>query len=234
MKQKIIFLLFFFPSLIWAQPKITEGKLLYEITYQNLSKELISKEHLLPHDASLYFKNEKCRIEMGAGQFGKNITIIDKEKGETLALLNINGKKFAIRKNDSEMVEVRNSLRSDTSKSDIKVEIVNEQKNIAGFVCQKAIITRTKRGVKKQSECWFTKELPAYNTQNDEAFKKIDGFLMQFSINESQLNMTMKVKMVNPLPMDDKLFEIPDGYHLVTEKELTKILNVMQLDQSDK
>ncbi len=232
MFQKGMFFLLLFPALVNAQPRITEGKLFYDISYKGLSNELKNKEHLLPHDASLYFKNEKCRIEMGAGQFGKNTTIVDKKKGETIALLNIYGKKFAIRKSDSEMVEVRNSLKTDTAISDVKIEIIEEYKTIAGYKCQKAIIKKTSRGLSKQSDCWFTKEIPPYNTQNDEAFKLIDGFLMQFNIQEEQLSMTMTVKMVHPIPMDDKLFEIPNDYQLVTEKELTRVLKVLQQSQS--
>ena len=45
----------------FGQNIIKEGKILYDITYQNLPAELIRNEHMLPHDASFYFKGEGDR-----------------------------------------------------------------------------------------------------------------------------------------------------------------------------
>ncbi len=226
--RKIVLLLLFTPVLLWSQPLVTEGKLFYDITYQDLTGDMKAREHQLPHDATIYFKKEKCRIEMGVGPFGKNITITDKAKKETLVLLNIYGKKFALRKSDSEMVEVKNSLKTDTAHTDIKIELVNETKKIAGYLCHKAIIIKTTNGKSIKSECWFTKDLPPYNTEGDEAFKLIEGLLMQYSIKDATMNMILTVKMVMPLPIEDRYFEIPPGYQEVTETELVNVLNVMQ------
>lgn len=226
--RKIMLLFFFIPVLLRSQPKVTEGKLFYDITYQNLTAEMKEHEHQLPHDATFYFKNEKCRLEMGAGPFGKNVTITDKTKKETIILLNIYGKKFAMRKSDSEMVEVINSLKTDTARIDIKIELVNDTKKIAGYICHKAFIIKTKNGISNKSECWFTRDLPPYTTEGDEAFKMIDGFLMQYSTFEANINRTLTVKMVMPLPIEDRYFEIPPGYQIVTETELVNVLNVMQ------
>ncbi|MBC7381945.1 MAG: DUF4412 domain-containing protein [Bacteroidia bacterium] len=232
MNYLALFLFITLPTLLWAQPKITEGKLFYDITYQNLSEQMKGKESQLPHDASFYFKNKKSRIEMGAGSLGKNVTITDQTKKLTIVLLNIYNKKFAILKTDSEMLEVRKSFQPDTAKTVVKVEVINEQKKIAGYTCQKAIITRTTNGIIKKSDCWFTKDLPSYNTQYDEAYKMIDGFLMQYNITEAGMTMMMTVKMIMPIPIDDKMFEVPEGYRVLTEKELMKVLNVLQQDQS--
>ncbi len=229
--QKLLCLLLLWPAFAEAQPKITEGKLHYQISYLDLPAELRKNEQQLPHDATFYFKNEKSRIEMSEGVFGKNVTISDKKNKETIVLLNIQGKKFALRKSDSEMVEVRQSMQTDTAKTVTTIELVNETKKIAGYVCQKAIITKTKKGIATKSECWYTKDLPPYNTEGDEAFKQIDGFLMQYTIKEASMNMTMTVKMVMALPIEDSYFEIPEGYKLVSEKQLTAILNLMQQER---
>jgi hypothetical protein len=40
--------------------------------------------------------------------------------------------------------------------------------------------------------------------------------------------MTMTVKLVMKLPIENSYFEIPAGYQVVSEKELNNILMVMQ------
>jgi hypothetical protein len=217
---------------VFAQTIITEGKLFYEITYQNLNAAMLRNEHLLPHDASFYFKNDKTRMEMGVAGAGKNSTIYDGSKKQSTILLNIYGRKFALIKSDSEMVEVKKSMMIDTTQKVFKVEILNEFKKIADKNCQKVLVHRIVKGLLQTSECWFTKELPPYNTQTDESLKGIDGFLMQYQMTENGMTMIMTVKMIMQIPIEDKMFSIPDGYLMVTEKELNKLLMVMQNDPS--
>jgi hypothetical protein len=63
--------------------------------------------------------------------------------------------------------------------------------------------------------------------------KAIKGFLMQYTITENGVTMVMKVKMVQGVPIDEKMFEIPVGYQIVTESELNRILTVMQGGQGN-
>ena len=223
-------MVYILPISLMAQVKINEGKVYYDISYTNLSPNLKMKENQMPHDATFYFKNEKSRIEMNAGPFGKNITITDKLKKQTTILINIYGKKFALIKSDSEMAEVKKSMITDTTKANIKIELTNETKKIAGYTCQQAFIVKTIKGTTTKNECWYSKDIPPYNTEGDEAFKQIDGFLMQYDIKNPDMEMRMKVKIVFANPIEDSYFEIPKGYQVVTETQLTNILNLMQQD----
>jgi hypothetical protein len=131
------------------------------------------------------------------------------------------------------MVEVKKSMMLDTSQKVLKIEILNEFKKIADKNCQKALLHKIVRGLPQTSECWFTKELPPYNTQTDESLKDINGFLMQYQMTENGMTMIMTVKMIMQIPIEDNMFSIPDGYLMVTEKELNKLLMVMQNDPSE-
>jgi GLPGLI family protein len=127
------------------------------------------------------------------------------------------------------MVEIRKSMSpNDTNSTFLGVNIVDEYKKIVDFNCQKAIVTRKVNGITKETICWFTKDIPPYNTQNDPNLKSIPGFLMQYSLLESGISMTMTVKLVMKLPIENSYFEIPAGYQVVSEKELNNILMVMQ------
>ncbi|OYU96855.1 MAG: hypothetical protein CFE21_00785 [Bacteroidetes bacterium B1(2017)] len=227
-KFSVLLIFYFISSYTYSQTLITEGKLFYDITYKNLGPEMKRNEHMLPHEASFYFKNNKTRMEMGLGGIGKNSTIYDREKKTSTILLNISGKKFALVKSDSEMVEIKKSMNLDTVQKTIKIDYSNETKIIAGKTCKKAIINKTSKGITQSSDCWYTTEIPPFNTENDALLNEIKGFLMEYSITENGMTMVMKVKMVNPIPIEDKLFEIPPSYQLVTEKELNRLMMVLQ------
>jgi hypothetical protein len=230
---KFLLFLFSLMTLNSYSQVITEGKLFYDITYENLGPDMKRNEHMLPHDASFYFKGEKTRMEMGVGGMGKNSTIYDRSKKQTTVLLNIYGKKFALIKSDSEMVELRKSMIQDTSKRIVAVELLSDQKIIAERSCHKALVHQTINGLKKTNECWYTNEIPPFNTENDDNLKAIKGFLMQYTITENGVTMVMKVKMVQGVPIDEKMFEIPTGYQIVSESELNRILTVMQGGQGN-
>jgi len=217
----------FISSNAWSQVVIKEGKLFYDISYQNLNADVKRNEHLLPHDASFYFKDKKTRMEMGLGGKGKNSTIYNGETKKTTVLLNIFGKKFALIQTDSELVVVKKSLRTDTITKETSVVVVDEFKTIADKRCQKALVYIKTPYDTTINECWFTKELPPYNTENDENLKSINGFLMQYSITENGMTMIMKVKMIQSIPIEDKMFEIPATYQVVTEQELNLLLGAM-------
>lgn len=220
--------MFLLPTLGMAQTTLTEGKLFYDISYPNLSPDMRRNEHMLPHDASLYFKNNLTRLEMGIGGMGKNSTIYNRETKVTTILLNIKGRKFALVQTDSQMAEVKKQMNPDTTTYTYSVLVKDEYKTIADRKCRKALIYKVSGKDTITNECWFTKELPPYNTENDPNFKLIDGFLMQYTIQENGMTMVMKVKMVLPVPIENSQFEIPSTYQKVNEEELNRLLMVIQ------
>ncbi len=232
MRGYLLILSFLVVKLCLGQKLLKEGKLFYDITYQNLPQEMKRNEHLLPHEASFYFKDKRTRMEMGLGGMGKNTTIYDGNTKETIVLLNIFSKKLALKKSDSEMVAFKKEMVPDSLQLTFKVNILNEYKKIAGYNCQKAQVIRQTIYDTTFNDCWFTKEIPPYNTQTEEGLKEIPGFLMQYSSNNNGVIMQLTVKMVAALPMEDKLFEIPTTYQVVTDAEFKRILPLLQSQQS--
>ncbi len=215
-----------------GQTLIKEGKLFYDITYQNLPAEMRRNEHLLPHEASFYFKDKRTRMEMGLAGMGKNTTIYDGNSKETIVLLNIFSKKLALKKSDSEMVAFKKEMVPDSLQLSFKVNLINEYKKIAGYNCQKAQVIKQTKYDTSFNECWFTREIMPYNTQNEEGLKEIPGFLMQYSSNNNGVIMQLTVKLVSLVPMEDKIFEIPATYQVVTEEEFKRLLPLLQSQKS--
>jgi GLPGLI family protein len=213
---------------VFAQYKINEGKIFYDISYKNLSPDMKRNEHMLPHDASFYFKGQKTRMEMGIAGMGKNTTIYDGNTKETVILLNLFGKKLALKKSDSEMVAFKKTIIPDSIKITSSVTLFPDTKKIAGYVCQKAMVKQIIGKDTFNNECWFSRDIAPYNTMQDPSLEGIPGILMQYSSNASGALMTLTVRMVSPIPMEDYLFEIPKEYQVVTEEELNKLIPVLQ------
>ncbi len=211
-----------------AQINLTEGKVFFDISYQNLAPEMKRNEHLMPHDASFYFKENHTRLEMGVAGMGKNSTLYDRIKKETTILLYLKGKKFALVQTDSSMKAYRNLLISDSSQKNFSIELTDEYKIICAHKCRKAIVKKIELGITQTNECWYTTDIPPYNTENDPILKGINGFMLEYSIMEKGSTMHLKAKMIMPVPLDNSLFEIPSSYQIVNEKELTLLLSVMQ------
>lgn len=228
MKNILLVGFLFYSCALFSQYKINEGKIFYDISYKNLSSDMQRNEHMLPHDASFYFKGPKTRMEMGIAGMGKNTTIYNGDSKETVILLNIFGKKLALKKSDSEMVEFRKTIIPDSIKVTSTVTLINETKKIAGYVCEKAMVKQIIGKDTFTNECWYSRDIAPYNTMQDPSLNGIPGILMQYSSNASGALMTLTVRMVSPIPMEDYLFEIPKDYQVVTEQELNKLIPVLQ------
>lgn len=217
-------------NLLMAQVVLEEGKVLYDITYDSLAPSLKSNMGYLAKDAAMYFKGKKSRAEMGVGPFGKNVTINDQEAKNMTILLNVFGKKMALVKTDSEMVAFKNTMVKDSLPTE--VILTGDTKKILGYACKKAIIKRYPKyqGV-QTTEVWFTPQIRPFYVDPDPAFKKLDGLLMDFRINQDGNIVHIKAKLVLPAPIDDSLFLIPKDYQFVTESELTRIMNMLMMER---
>ncbi|MCB0848610.1 MAG: GLPGLI family protein, partial [Bacteroidetes bacterium] len=100
-----------------------------------------------------------------------------------------------------------------------KVEITSDTKDIAGFKCTKAIV-KSDEGT--NVEIWFTKDI-AVNNAFKEGYDGIDGLMMEYSVPQKMFTMKMTCTEVKPGTVDDKIFEIPSDYKLMTKDELMKM-----------
>lgn len=216
----------------FSQVRLSEGKIIYDISYDSIPQELLSTQSYLAKDAVIYFKGTKSRTEMGVGPFGKNVTISDQSKGTYTILLKVFDKRMALHKTDSDMQEFRKSMGLDTLKAD--VEITNETKKIQGYLAKKALIKRHTSKGPLVTEVWYCPDIQPFYVEQDPALKKIDGMLLEFSIQQEKIKMNIRVRAVFPAPIDDSLFEVPDNYQHVTEAELTRIMSLLMLEKGNR
>ncbi|MFN4082606.1 MAG: hypothetical protein ACK4K9_03145 [Bacteroidia bacterium] len=219
---------------MYAQYKINQGKVTFDITYKNLPAMLQLQQEALPKQQVLYFKDSFIRIESGIGGKTKNITIQNIYNGNIYVLLEIYNKKFALIKHDSDLQALKTEMGLDTMVKDLQVQILDSiSRTIAGYTCKKAIVTKKVNGILNKNEIWFTTQLPPVNKQNNDDFKNIPGFLLQYTMNEAGINTTFKAREILPLNLEPNLFKIPPEYDIVTEEQLVRLLNYYKSQLKD-
>jgi len=198
-----------------AQEKLKEGKITFEITISNAEEMNDQMLAMMPKEMVVYFKSGKSRGEMDM-MGGKVVSITDSKAGETISCMDIMGKKQAIK-----------TTREDAEKEKAKmgeydVKITDETKDIAGYKCKKAEITyKDKKEHDGTIDVWFTNELEASNSEKY-SWKGIDGYMMEFSIDQRGMGMKFTCTEVKKQSVSDDMFKIPEGYTVMTQEEMMK------------
>lgn len=224
--KKIAWLLFFVVHVhcLFAQSKIQEGKVFYDITYPALPESMKAYQSMLPSDATLYFKQGKSRVEM-PNPMGKLTTITDSLQKNITVLMNLPGHKIALRKTKEEMRAVEEDMLGGKSKPKTRVILQAETKKIAGYLCHRAVIFIGNDTINQKSDCWYTTDLPPLMLVADSGLEDLPGMIMEYNLVQEGIESHVKVRQVFTEKIGDILFEIPPGYKVVTEQELVDIMN---------
>ena len=131
------------------------------------------------------------------------------------------GQKYAIENtasNDAEQKKLSEST---------KVSITGDKKMIAGYMCTKALVEIPNPENAKElikMDMWFTKDLTINKNYMNGPMEKIDGSVLEFSLNQSGMKINFSAKEVLKQPVSDDLFLIPTGYKRMSSAELMKMM----------
>ena len=190
------------------------GVIVYNITYPegDMDPQMAA---MMPKTMKMKVKGAKSRTEISMGM-GNTIAIFDGETKTGVTLMDIMGQKFAMKISSD---EIEKELED---QPDIDINVTSETKEIAGYSCKKAIV-KVKDG-KDETEMvvYFTEELGTggINYNNNPVFKDIDGVMLEYSIDEKDINMTFTAISVDKKKISDSEFEIPEGYKEISASEL--------------
>ncbi len=204
---------FLIPAVATAAPKPFEGIITYKITYPD-SKFTESQLAMFPKLVTVSVKGTKSRTQMQMNGMS-TVEIKDYDEKTSVTLLDIMGQKMAIKKTSA---DIEKEMKSDATPS---VQLTNETKVIAGYMCKKAIITINDDGKKSVFEAFFTEELGGNNVNFDNPiFKDIKGVMLEFSLRENEMNMLFTATSVDKKSISSKEFEIPSDYKPTTLDEM--------------
>lgn len=194
-----------------AQDKLSEGKVVFEISYPDVELDQQTMA-MLPDESTFYFKHEKSRVEIKMAM-GSTVVISDAKTETSTTLMDYMGNKMAINMTKEDVEKEKKSKTPPT------VKMTNETKKIAGYLCTKALIIPEDTTENSPYEVWFTKEIEGKNSFRS-SIEGIDGFLMEFKTRQNNLTMKMTCRSVESQKVDDALFVIPTGYKPVTMEDL--------------
>jgi hypothetical protein len=213
MKSSFTLILLFFVSAALMAAKPFDGVITYKISYPD-SKYTEAQLNMFPKVMTVSVKGSKARTEMNVGG-GTTVEILDYVAKTKVALINMMGQKYAIKQTAQE-IEKENAGQPKGT-----VNVTNETKNIAGYICKKAIVTSDEDGVKTTFEVWFTEDLGGKDANFDNPlYKDINGVMLEFLIKTPQITMKLSASSVEKKAVSAKDFEIPADYTLTTQEEL--------------
>jgi len=202
------------PTLFLFGQKDFSGVIVYNITYPD-NKFDAQTMSMMPKTATLTIKGMQSRTEMSMGMGGSTVSIFNGEKMEGVTLMDIMGQKFAIATTEADIEKEMDKM------PDFVVETTGETKEIAGYLCTKAIIKVNDNGDNGLHEAYFTDELGSgYINRNNPIFRDIKGVMLEYSFDQQGMKMLFSAVSVENKKISDKSFEVPEGYKNVSHEEL--------------
>jgi hypothetical protein len=197
-----------------SNKKIKQGKIEYKINYLDNVREkpLIA---LLPHKMITVFKNNST-YSVVEGFLFKLVYITNHSKGQNITLFQVLDKKYMYFADTSQTpfgYQVDN---------DMEIIPTNKEKTIAEYKCKHAYIVIPNQ--KDTLEVYYTDELGIKDPNCNNPYKKIKGVLMEFTVNMLDINMNFTAQKVKKKKVDSKLFKAPEGYKIISKKEMEDIV----------
>jgi GLPGLI family protein len=196
-----------------AQKPFSEGKIVYEISYPDMEMDN-SMAAMMPTEQLVYVKGHMSRSDFSMGMGMSSSSITNAKTGEVIALTDMMGSKSAVRISGDDIKKA-----GETSKNGKpKVTLTNETREIAGFNCKKAVLTMESGTT---LDIYYTDKITAKLSGSTD-FKEINGFPLEYAIEQSGIKMKFTAKSVSAEKVADNLFAIPSDYKVMTQEEMRK------------
>ena len=193
-----------------AQRNIAEATVIYDMEIQTGNNTPQSGNALTGATTTIYFKGNNSRTDM-ASALGKEATIYNSKTNNAVILKEFSGQKLMI------TLTKDNWIAKNKMYSNIKFELTNESKTIAGYNTKKAI-ARMADG--KTFEVYYTPELVPTNKEYDLTFSNLPGLAIQYEIESGKMKFKYTLAKINYDPVQVSLFDFPtSGYRIMTYEE---------------
>ncbi len=221
---KLVIILFFSATISTiAQNVITEGKIVYNISYPGMEMDSNYKA-MMPSQSIVYFKDQKSRTEMSFSTGIFTASLLDSKSGEIITLTDMMGTKTAIVLTEKDQQNAKKEKeKSGTKYPPIKITYEAETKKVAGYSCKKALITTGSESY--PIEIFYTDQIKSI-TQLNSSWENFDGFPLEYTLNMEGVMMKLSASEVAVGNVDDSLFSIPSDYKVMTTMEMEKMMNL--------
>ena len=186
------------------------GIIVYNISFGDMDMDP-QMAAMMPKTMKMKIKGESSRTEISMGM-GSTIVVFNGETKSGFTLMDIMGQKYAMEMTAEE-------LEKDIEETpDMDVEVTGETKEIAGYMCKKAIVKSNESGAEDlEMTVYFTDELGSgMLNYNNPVFKDVQGVMMEYTMKENDMDMTFSAISVTKKKIGDDEFEIPEGYNVMS------------------
>jgi GLPGLI family protein len=195
---------------LFAQRKLTEATISYDIVINTSNKTPGAADLLDGATSVIYLKGNASRSEM-ISSLGTQATIIDGKTGDVTVLKDYGEQKYMIK------MTAENWKESNKKYDGVTFVYSNEEKIIAGYKCYKATGT-LKDGT--TFTVYYTKELAASNMDFQYLNKNLPGLAMQYEATIGSMKVTYTVSGINFNPVSQAKFDLPkSGYRIMPYEE---------------
>lgn len=205
---------------ISAFSQITTGKVSYDVYLSSDNPQMTAYiEQMESSMMEVYFDGGRSRNDFFMGEMSTTNTISIKGQDTTLVLMdNMYLGKVALKVTENDEEEGGEYTNKVTS-----VELIDgETKEVAGYLCKKAVVTYSDGF---STDVWYTEEIVPENRTGQYLHEEIPG--MPLEMTSKSFGMDMKIvayEVTNKLSKRQSSslfnFEIPKGYTLKTVEEL--------------
>ena len=202
----------------WSQ--VSEGHITYKIDITSDNPDMQAALSMMQGSLlDIYFMGQSTRAEMKMGSM-MNMTSITNEKSGDVLMLMSGMIGFNAIKTSMKELEAQNQ-----EKPKIDISLIDEKKDVLGYICKKAIITDEQGN---ESVFWYTEDIVVSKKGQNYLNEEVPGFPLEYDINASGMKMTMIASSVaTSLKKKEKeeLFtlDIPSGYKEMTLDDLKKM-----------
>lgn len=184
-----------------------EGKITYNISYEDMTEDMEGLERMLPQELSMVIKGKTSRAEQ-VSVFGGKQTFINREgEDSTVVLVDILERKL------------KYVIPQDKRKEErFKVIEKEETKEIKGIKCKKAIL-QSANGI--VLEVWYA---PEFENPAGSEYPQLKGLPMEYEISQRGMTLSFKVKSISQEPIDETYFVIPDDYEETSLERINQMI----------
>ena len=191
----------------FAQKKLSEGTINYDIVINTGTDKPQAADFLDGATSTVYIKGNKSRTEM-ISSLGTQATVIDGATNTIAILKEYGDQKYLIQLTPEEWKDANKKYEG------ANFTISDETKNILGYNCKKAV---GKLSDGNTFTVWFTPDLVPENIDYQTANKNLPGLAMQYETAMGNLNVVYTVSKISFAPVPASKFDLPKaGYRVMT------------------
>jgi hypothetical protein len=222
MKKIILSAILTVCSITVTMAQLNEGHIKFEMEVSATNPEMEMAVGMMQGSTmNLFFSDQDLHSELSMGAMMTISTIVLGKSGDVMILMDGMMGKKAI------PTTLEDVLKNTESKeiSPMDLELLDETKEIAGYLCKKAVLTNEDGD---EMVTWYTEEIKV-NTQGQSYHNaEIPGFPLQFTQGANGLIMTITaIEIEEGISKKEKkeLFssKVPDGYTEMTPEDLNKM-----------